>query len=338
MEMNENNNMQQKLIEEANVKNEEVVKKEAGEIRELIAENEAKLLRVIRELEERNAEVNKIIEGLQRKLQLNIMGEKLRESAMLGRLDSYKDELYEMRKIIGTQLNYFPKLEGKFKETNNQTSNVIGICDSHVMQLNSTIMGIFGIIEELKRNAVEIRNSLVELDKKVSTPVAKIEPVKVKEESAEKKDKSNKGKGKGRKKKDSSDDEDGRDNYPDNENNEEREEEEELIDILRNQKGVTFDKEGKITKTFDWIGEIENIWKLIRNSNIGMAACKEEARKYVCKLRDNYSFNCPSRTKDLKNPKVIVKKSREPLIERLCKNGNVPHPFIVQCIKQSENS
>jgi hypothetical protein len=62
--------------------------------------------------------------------------------------------------------------------------------------------------------------------------------------------------------------------------------------------------------------------------------CKEETRKYVCKLRDNYYFNCLSRTKDPKNPKVIVKRSREPLIEKLCKNGNVPHPFIVQCIKQ----
>jgi hypothetical protein len=31
---------------------------------------------------------------------------------------------------------------------------------------------------------------------------------------------------------------------------------------------------------------------------------------------------------------TIVKRSREPLLEKLCKAGHVPHPFIVQCIKQ----
>jgi hypothetical protein len=50
-----------------------------------------------------------------------------------------------------------------------------------------------------------------------------------------------------------------------------------------------------------------------------MAKYKVAAKSYECGLKDRYSFNYPSKTDDPKDPRVIVKKSREPLLEKLCK-------------------
>jgi hypothetical protein len=193
--------------------------------------------------------------------------------------------------------------------------------------------GMFGIMEEMKRSIVRISDGQVELEKKIEKITIKIGQGKEERETAEKRNVCSRGKGKGKRKKESSNDDEERGNYPNDENTEEKDENEELIDMLRDQRGMKFSEEGKTYKKFNWIEEIENIWRLIRRSNEGMAKCKEAARSYVCRLKGKYSFNCPSKTDDPKDPRTIVKRSREPLLEKLCKAGHVPHPFILQCIK-----
>jgi hypothetical protein len=168
----------------------------------------------------------------------------------------------------------------------------------------------------------------------MANSTVKIKQVKEEENMTGKKSSNYKRKRKGKRKNDSSDEDDERDRYPNETERSEEKEEEDLVDILREQKGVRFGKEGEIVRKFNWIEEIKNVWRLIRTSNKGMAKCKNAARKYVNSLRDKYTFNCSSITEDPKDPRIIVKRSREPLIEKLCRNGNIPHPFIVQCIKQ----
>jgi hypothetical protein len=74
---------------------------------------------------------------------------------------------------------------------------------------------------------------------------------------------------------------------------------------------------------------------LKRESSTGMDKCKTLAKKYICKLRNkNKVFNCPILTEELNNTRIIINKSRNPLLDRLCSSRHIPHPFIVQCIKQ----
>jgi hypothetical protein len=111
--------------------------------------------------------LNEKVGAIQKELQLNNMKITLRENAMLGRLDNYKDEIFEMRKLIETQFSSFRKMEDKIKESSNHTGNIFGICDSHVMQLESTMKGMFGMLENLKKSFTKIEYKLAFLEKKL---------------------------------------------------------------------------------------------------------------------------------------------------------------------------
>jgi Mg2+ and Co2+ transporter CorA len=137
----------------------------------------------------------------------------LKENAMLGRFDNFKDELYETRKILDTQISCLRKLEGKIKDVGNQAGNLFGICDDHVMQLNSSMNAMFGIIEEIRRSIARLSEGQMNLEKKIDDVAVKIGQRETEKEEAEKRNYCSRDKGKGKIKKESSDGDDERGNY-----------------------------------------------------------------------------------------------------------------------------
>jgi hypothetical protein len=70
-----------------------------------------------------------------------------------------------------------------------------------------------------------------------------------------------------------------------------------LIAFLREETGFKLVRERKGCKSFDWIKEIENVWKLIKESNSGMDKCKISETKYIKSLRNrNDIFDGSRRT------------------------------------------
>jgi hypothetical protein len=74
----------------------------------------------------------------------------------------------------------------------------------------------------------------------------------------------------------------------------EEDEDKSFIALLREETGFKFVRERKGYKFFDWIEEIENVWRLIRESNSGMDKCMIAETKYIKSLRNrNDIFDIP---------------------------------------------
>jgi hypothetical protein len=158
MMINDNNDRQERIMKETFGIHVASLKEEIEKLRKLISEEKSERSSSTRNIRDEIVVISDRMNAMQKELQSNLMRSTLRENAMLGRLDNFKDELYELRKTVGIQLSFFQKLEEKFKESNNRTGNIIGICDSHVMQLSSTINGLFGMMEDLKRTLASLEN------------------------------------------------------------------------------------------------------------------------------------------------------------------------------------
>jgi hypothetical protein len=210
-----------------------LVKQEADKIKEVIEMKNEEILCEVNDLKENVKENGNKLAGLEKDFEQIVMRSALRENAMLGRLDNFKDEFYETRKILGIQIDYLQNLEGKIKDVGNLAGNMFGKCNAHVRQLNSSLQAMFGVIEDIKRSIFKLSEGQISLEKKVDDAVVEIRKRKVREEEAKKESYCSRGKGKGKKRKEFSDDNE-RGNYPNIGNEEEKEENEELVSNLRN--------------------------------------------------------------------------------------------------------
>jgi Mg2+ and Co2+ transporter CorA len=174
-------------IESNAIRNEEVLRFEANGVKDNLKKSSNEVMCKIGKLENDVENVRNQIEKMEKMIQQYIVTGRLRENAMLGRLDNYKDEIYEMRKMLGIQTNFLMSFEGKIRDAGNQTSNTAGICDAHVMQLNSSISALFGIIDGLKKNLDLLLKGQMDLEKKVAEVNVKIEKKSEQDESVKKK-------------------------------------------------------------------------------------------------------------------------------------------------------
>jgi ElaB/YqjD/DUF883 family membrane-anchored ribosome-binding protein len=122
MKMNES-------IKETIKENNALMKQEAEDIKKVINKLIEKLLNKVNDVKENVKENGNKLAGLDKDFKQIVMRSTLRENAMLGRLDNFKDELYETRKILGVQIDYLQRLEGKIKDVRNQA----GICLVYVV-------------------------------------------------------------------------------------------------------------------------------------------------------------------------------------------------------------